>query len=140
MQGLQENISVEDVQTWMNEESLLTKNKRSYQGFDITDAIDGGADPDREVSLVRLKDSEKYPQHVHRESDALFVVTAGSAILLSGESRRPVQTGDWIPVPRGMPHGFELTNGGYLEFVSVQSPPIKNRVTGEEDLELVDFV
>lgn len=140
MEILVESITVEDVQEWMNEPNLRSRRKRIYQGFDITEAIDGGIDPEREVSLVRLKDSEEYPQHVHRESDALFVITAGSAILLSGDERRLVKVGDWIPVPRGMPHGFQLNNGSYLEFISVQSPPIRNRITGEEDLHLVDLV
>jgi len=39
-----------------------------------------------------------------------------------------------------MSHGFELKEGEILEFISIQSPPIRNPETGREDFRLTDFV
>jgi mannose-6-phosphate isomerase-like protein (cupin superfamily) len=134
-----EDISYEDARAWLSTENLRTKNKRTLNGFEITDHIDGAAQSEREVSLVRLLDSQLYPQHVHKHSDAVFIIVDGEATLLSGPTKKVVKRGDKIPIPRGTPHGFRLAPGNFLEFISIQSPPIRNRKTGEEDLTLIDM-
>lgn len=54
-----------------------------------------------------------------------------------GPNRLEAKPGDRIKIPRGMPHGFELVPGTTFEFVSIQSPPIKDLHTGEVDLHLL---
>jgi mannose-6-phosphate isomerase-like protein (cupin superfamily) len=128
------NISDQDVQEWLSEENLRTKSKRSFAGFEITANVDGSPDTQREISLVRLLNAQVYPQHVHRYSDTLFIAVQGQAILLSGSTRTVMVAGDRLAIPKGMPHGFELVDGEPMEFLSIQQPPIRDHITGEEDL------
>jgi len=39
-------------------------------------------------------------------------------------SWEPFKTGQALIIPKGMPHGFRVHDGGILYFLSVQSPPI----------------
>ncbi len=134
------DISDEIIATWTSADNLASKNTRSFQGFTITDAIDGGGDATKEISLVTMGAEGRYPQHVHQHSDAMFVVTSGAAIFMSGHIRREVTVGERIAIPRGTPHGFQLAVGETFSFVSLQSPPIRNPHTGEEDFQLIDLI
>lgn len=133
-------VSELDIQKWLSEENLQQRSRREFQGFELVDALDGGKYPEREVTLVSIKRPGEYPQHVHKDSDAIFFITLGSAVLLSGSERKELKKGDRIEVPRGMPHGFETIEGETFSFVSIQSPPIKNRETGDEDFHLIEIV
>jgi len=121
---------------WVSPTNLNARLTRTFANFEIVDGIDGNEDANRAVCLVRLQPDTAYAQHVHRHSDALFIVTAGAATLLIGADRRPVAIGDVVAIPRGMPHGFAVA-ATRLEFVSIQSPPILDSVTGEEDFWVV---
>jgi broad specificity phosphatase PhoE/quercetin dioxygenase-like cupin family protein len=134
------DVSDDSVKNWLSNENLSSKNKRVFQGFEITDSIDSSTNTEREVSLVKIAEVGKYPQHTHDESDAIFTIVSGSATFLSGDKKREIKAGDKIKIPRGMPHGFELKEGDVLEFISIQSPPIRNPETGKEDFCLSDFV
>ena len=140
MSEMLSDVTEESLKLWLSEENLAEKHHREFAGFEITDAIDGGKETNREVSLVKIKAVGQYPQHIHKNSDAYFIITSGRATLLSGSERRTISEGDKIEIPRGMAHGFELEENSELEFISIQSPPIKNIETGEEDLHLTDFV
>jgi mannose-6-phosphate isomerase-like protein (cupin superfamily) len=137
-QELLESISDAEVASWLNEGNLVGRSKRTFAGFEITDSIDGDVSEEREVSLVRLLDSQVYPQHIHRHSDTVFVIVSGDALLLSGKTATPIRAGAKISIPRGTPHGFELRTSESLVFISVQQPPIRNRITGEEDLTMLE--
>lgn len=130
---------VDKVSEWVSEGSLKGKVHRVFSGFEIYDDIDGGVKADREVSLVLAKEGS-YPQHVHKNSDAFFVIVDGEAVFLSGENRFDARAGGRIKIPRGTPHGFEIKEGGVFKFVSIQNPPIKDHCTGDEDFHLVDRV
>lgn len=134
------NITDEQINSWLSEENLSQRTKRSFQGFEIIDSLDGRVDPKVEISLVRLLKEGQYPQHVHNSSDAYFIVASGTAIFLSGLNKTQMKAGDRMDIPRGTPHGFEIPPGGILEFISLQSPPIKDEHTGEEDFHLIDQV
>ncbi len=140
MEAVLEGVTDDTLVQWCSEQNIAQHQSRNFAGFEIVDKLDGGKYPEREVSLVRITQKGVYPQHIHKESDALFYIKSGSALFLSGKSQRKIQTGDKIEIPRGTPHGFELTDGETLEFLSIQSPPIKNTKTGEEDFYLTDIV
>jgi mannose-6-phosphate isomerase-like protein (cupin superfamily) len=133
-------ISEEMVATWLSPENLEQRNTRSFQGFEITDSLDGRTNPQVEISLVRLLKEGQYPQHVHYKSDAYFIVTDGNAVFMSGNDRIDMKKGDRVDVPRGKPHGFEIPAGETFQFISLQSPPIKDEETGEEDFHLTNHV
>lgn len=130
-------ISDEEVEALLSPENLSQRTKRTFAGFEITDSLDGKPNNNVELSLVKVTPEGKYPQHVHKKSDAYLIVTAGEATFLSGDLRRPIKVGERLDIPRGTPHGFELKEGELLEFISFQSPPIKDEVTGEEDFHIL---
>lgn len=129
-------VTAEELAQWVTAANLNARPTRTFANFEIVDGIDGNRDANRAVCLVRLQPDTAYAQHVHWHSDALLIVTAGAGTLMSGHDRRPVAAGDVVAIPRGMPHGFAVA-ATRLEFVSIQSPPILDEATGEEDFELV---
>ncbi len=128
------------VEELLSPENLSKRTTRTFQGFEIVDSLDGRPDASVEVSLVRIIAEGQYPQHVHKKSDAYFIVTAGEAVFLSGAERTMMRQGDRVDIPRGTPHGFEIAAGTTLEFISIQSPPIKDEHSGEEDFHLIDHI
>ncbi len=130
-------VTDEQIQEWLKPENLAKRDRRTFEGFEIINSIDGKQDDAVEVSLVRISKEGPHPQHIHYYSDAHLVITSGRAIFLSGTSRIEMKAGERIDVPREMPHGFEIPVGSYIEFVSLQSPPIKDGHTGEEDFYIV---
>lgn len=130
-------ISDEQIQEWLRPENLSRREVRTFEGFEIVDSIDGKIDDDVEVSLVRFTKIGPQPQHIHEFSDAHLIITSGRAIFLSDANRAEMTKGDRIDVPRGMAHGFEIPVGSHVEFVSLQSPPIKDEHTGEVDFHII---
>lgn len=126
-------ISDQQISDWTLMENLEKRNERVFNGFKIVDSIDGGVDENVEISLVEINQDGVYPQHVHKKSDAYFIIVEGQAYMLSGDNKSLVIKGERIEIPRGMPHGFELSENSFLKFISIQSPPIRDRETGEED-------
>lgn len=131
------SITDKQISEWTRPENLAKKEKREFEGFEIIKSIDRKQDDAVEVSLVRISKEGPHPQHVHNYSDAHLIITSGRAIFLSGSNRSEVKVGDRIDVPREMSHGFEIPAGSHIEFVSLQSPPIKDEHTGEEDFHIV---
>jgi mannose-6-phosphate isomerase-like protein (cupin superfamily) len=68
-------------------------------------------------------------EHLHRRSEELYLVTAGSGTLRVGEEERPVVTGDCVAIPPGTPH--RLHNDGEVDLVVVCacSPPYAHEDT-----------
>lgn len=184
MQGHLDDVSPDTIASWVTRGREA--GQREFQGYRISDHLDLQQSTDREVSLVRGESAAYLPPHVHEVSDALFVITGGSAkfITLSTEtvpvsagspprwggaeklvaftahpeggysafrytdglatdgkstttidvSTHPIKCGDIMLVPKGMPHGFLVSDlGTPLEFISIQTPPIRDPHTGHED-------
>ncbi len=132
---------MEDVRYDVGQNSIkeMLKNADSikeelHHGFRVRNGIDGKRNPNREVALVTIGADVEYEEHIHENSDALFVITDGQACVMSEEELYPVCKGDVIAVPRGAAHGFAIEKGGSLSFVSIQSPPILDHHTGKADI------
>jgi mannose-6-phosphate isomerase-like protein (cupin superfamily) len=137
------DLSEECLAEWLRDTNLASRRRRVVEGYEVTASIDGNAVPDREVSLVKISRPGAYPQHVHKNSDAVFLIVSGTATLCSGRARIPVRPNDVVEVPRNLAHGFDLEEGKELVWVSIQSPPILDPETGDVDLhhvELTDLV
>ena len=134
---LLEGIPTENLKDWIEEKSKTLTNERKLEGFELGEIE--GSNAERNITLVKLKQDGQYPQHIHKDSDAVLVIINGNALFLTGKDRIDVKSGDKIEIPRNMPHGFELPKGEQLEFLSVQSPPIRNPETGEEDLHNIEL-
>ncbi len=134
---LLEGIPAENLQDWLEEKKETFRDERTVEGFEVVQL--GDVNPEKEISLVKIKVDGMYPQHIHKNSDAVFIIISGKGLLLTGNDTLEIKAGDKIEIPRGMPHGFKLSGGEELEFLSVQSPPIKNSETGEEDFHKFDL-
>jgi mannose-6-phosphate isomerase-like protein (cupin superfamily) len=68
-------------------------------------------------------------EHLHRRSEELYLVTAGSGTLRVGGEERAVATGDCVVIPPGTPH--RLRNDGEVDLVVVCacSPPYSHEDT-----------
>jgi mannose-6-phosphate isomerase-like protein (cupin superfamily) len=68
-------------------------------------------------------------EHLHRRSEELYLVTAGSGLLRVGGEERAVATGDCVAIPSGTPH--RLSNDGEVDLVVVCacSPPYSHEGT-----------
>jgi mannose-6-phosphate isomerase-like protein (cupin superfamily) len=68
-------------------------------------------------------------EHLHRRSEELYLVTAGSGVLRVGEEERAVVAGDCVAIPPGTPH--RLRNDGEVDLVVVCacSPPYSHEDT-----------
>ena len=67
--------------------------------------------------------------HLHRSSEELYLVTAGSGVLWVGGEERAVAAGDCVAIPPGTPH--RLRNDGEVDLVVVCacSPPYSHEDT-----------
>jgi mannose-6-phosphate isomerase-like protein (cupin superfamily) len=74
-------------------------------------------------------------EHLHRRSEELYLVTAGSGVLRVGGEERVVVAGDCVAIPPGTPH--QLRNGGDVELVVVCacSPPYSHEDTVLSEVE-----
>ena len=129
---------LDKIPEWTSPEALSKKTAREFEGFTIYSAIDGELMPDREVSLV-IASTGTYPQHIHRYSDAFFIIVNGKAVFVSGDTKFEAGAGAKIKIPKGTPHGFNINDGEKLGFVSIQYPPIR-KPTGEEDFYLHEII
>ena len=68
-------------------------------------------------------------EHLHRRSEELYLVTAGSGLLRVAGEERAVTTGDCVAIPPGTPH--RLRNDGEVDLVVVCacSPPYSHEDT-----------
>lgn len=131
------NVTETEKLEWLNRATGI--ERVVVQGFVLQSGIDGRTIENREVTLVTLTPEGQYPQHVHKDSDARFIIVSGEATLLLGKTQRKIHLGDIIDIPKGTPHGFDTIVGQNLVFISIQSPPIVNHKTGDLDLQVVNL-
>ena len=87
---------------------------------------------DSSFELVELKKEADYPPHYHEFSKAEFFFVFGKGKIQLGEKEFDYQKGSKFIVPKKMKHGFIPSEDSL--FLSIQTPPIKNKVTGIEDI------
>jgi mannose-6-phosphate isomerase-like protein (cupin superfamily) len=68
-------------------------------------------------------------EHLHRRSEELYLVTAGTGLLLVGEEERRVEVGDCVAIAPGTAH--KLFNDGEVDLVVVCAcaPPYSHEDT-----------
>lgn len=77
-------ISDQQVSEWITEDNIQKCNSFVVEGFEVIEHVDGKINENVEISFVRIKAENIYPQHIHKSSDAYFIITKGTAVLLSG--------------------------------------------------------
>jgi quercetin dioxygenase-like cupin family protein len=98
-------------------------------------ATTGGAVSANRTMLSRGTDGP--PPHYHRDSAEIFFVLRGSLLALAGDRVQTLQAGDFLSVPRSMPHAFASPPDAEADVLIVFAPAANERF---EYFRLVDRV
>lgn len=62
------------------------------------------------------------PRHLHRRADDSWYMLTGEMVVSCGDGVSLAVAGDWLSMPRGVPHAFRVT-GGPARMLAVQADP-----------------
>lgn len=62
------------------------------------------------------------PLHTHTREDETLYVLAGEVEVVLGDQRHRARPGDFVHMPRGVPHGFEGVGAGPARVLTVFTP------------------
>jgi quercetin dioxygenase-like cupin family protein len=83
-------------------------------------------------NYIRYGPNAEFPQHVHEQSEDVFLILEGTGWLREGDKRTPIGPGDVVFIPPGELHGTIAGPDGMV-VVSCQGPPDAKLYTGERD-------
>jgi len=74
-------------------------------------------------TLLRYQLDKGYgpPQHIHHAEDELFYLLSGTMLAVCGDQRLTLEPGSAAFLPRGLPHGFLITDGP-ADLVQITNP------------------
>jgi mannose-6-phosphate isomerase-like protein (cupin superfamily) len=67
--------------------------------------------------------------HRHRTSEELYHISAGHGLMMLGDERFPIHSGDTIAIPPGTPHSVENTGDEPLRILCCCTPPYSHNDT-----------
>jgi quercetin dioxygenase-like cupin family protein len=59
------------------------------------------------------------PRHLHNDSDDSWYLLAGEIVVRSGDQMSLAQPGQWVSLPRGVPHSFRVVGSGPARMLGV---------------------
>ncbi|REK18396.1 MAG: cupin domain-containing protein [Actinobacteria bacterium] len=62
------------------------------------------------------------PRHVHFAETEAFYMLDGRVTVCCGDIERVLLPGDFVLLPRGIPHGFQVSEDGPARFIHLTSP------------------
>jgi mannose-6-phosphate isomerase-like protein (cupin superfamily) len=68
-------------------------------------------------------------EHLHRETEELYFVTAGRGRMRLAGEERDVRAGDCVVIPPGAPHKITNTGAGPLTLLCCCAPPYRDEDT-----------
>lgn len=83
-------------------------------------------------NYIRYGPNAEFPQHIHDQSEDVFLILEGGGWLKEGDRLTPIGPGDVIFVPPNERHGTVAGPQGMV-VVSCQGPPDPKLYTGERD-------
>lgn len=123
------------------EDGLVNVEMQQHHWFTMWPQLNW-KNPELDVTLVKITPEWKYPQHIHRNSDALLVWLRRSwnwsVTFTSWDHSFTFGSWDCVYVPRNSLHGFDDIQGEFY-FLSIQSPPILDK-DGNADFHLHDAI
>ncbi len=78
----------------------------------------------RRVAMIEYttRPGEEPPEHTHTTEDEIFYVLRGDLTFRCGDETFEVETGGFVFLPRGVPHGYTLRGSGDVHLLVVTSP------------------
>ena len=74
------------------------------------------------VGLNAFEPGQSHPVHAHAGMDKLYYVLAGEGVFLLKDRALPMQAGDLLVAPEGVPHGVQNTGQQRLLVLAVLAP------------------
>lgn len=78
------------------------------------------------VGVNAFEPGQAHPLHAHHGMDKLYYVVEGQGLFLLEEGERPMQAGDLLVAPDGIPHGIRNNSASRLLVLAVLSPGPSN--------------
>lgn len=100
------------------EKSLLAKALAQPQGLAVEKLID---QPGQRVMAIALRQGDHLPEHDAPPAACLQVMT-GEVILVTGDQRTPLSSGDLIQIPQAAHHLEAVTDSFSLLTVTTMPP------------------
>jgi mannose-6-phosphate isomerase-like protein (cupin superfamily) len=63
------------------------------------------------------------PLHIHEELDDTWFIIEGQMVVRCGDEESHVAAGDWVSLPRGVPHSFVVVGDGDARILMVHDNP-----------------
>ena len=95
------------------------------EGCYITELSNTAADEAVSIARARLQPGEKTRLHALLETAERYVILAGSGKVRVGEQQGPVDVGDVVLIPPGVPQNIEADADAELVFLAICSPRFK---------------
>jgi quercetin dioxygenase-like cupin family protein len=83
-------------------------------------------------NYIRYGANAEFPQHIHDQSEDVFLVLEGTGWFKEGEKLTAIGPGDVVFIPPGERHGTVAGPQGMV-VISCQGPPDPKLYTGERD-------
>ncbi|MGC4083375.1 MAG: cupin domain-containing protein [Vicinamibacterales bacterium] len=74
------------------------------------------------VGLNAFEPGQSHRLHAHTGMDKVYVVIEGRGLFLLADEQLPMQAGDVLVAPDGVPHGVENTSDGRLLVMALLAP------------------
>src|SRR5262249_36596451 len=74
------------------------------------------------VGLNAFEPGQSHPLHAHADMDKIYQVIEGHGVFLLDGCGLPMQAGDLLVAPEGVPHGVRNTGEGRLLVLAILAP------------------
>jgi mannose-6-phosphate isomerase-like protein (cupin superfamily) len=74
------------------------------------------------VGLNAFEPGQSHPLHAHAGMDKVYSVVEGEGVFLLDDRELPMQAGDLLVAPEGVPHGVRNTGTGRLLVLAILAP------------------
>ncbi len=82
---------------------------------------------DKDVTSVVIYIKKGVKLHVHREHTEQVIVLSGKGVMTLGNETIPIRKGDYIIIPKGVPHAVRVKGRKPLKVISIQAPQFKGK-------------
>jgi mannose-6-phosphate isomerase-like protein (cupin superfamily) len=74
------------------------------------------------VGLNAFEPGQEHSLHAHAGQDKVYLVVEGNGVFLLDGRELPMQPGDLLVAPEGVPHGVRNTGAGRLLVLAILAP------------------